>query len=133
MKRVISMGTSQKDKIMEILGVTAEEADEILAFDKAVDQGKPTDFDLTKEQEKVAKKMRQADRKKPFIPDLKKRERKPNELKGSIISQIFDFLNKNTAILFENIEITNKERMISFSVGSEKFEITLTQKRKPKE
>lgn len=127
------MGASQKDKIMEILGVTAEEAEEILAYDKAVDQGKPTDFDLTKEQEKVAKKMRQADRKKPFVPDLKKRERKPNELKGLIIAQFFEFLSKNSQIMAQNLQIVNKERMISFSVGDEKFEVTLIQKRKPKE
>ena len=56
------MGVSQKEKIMEVLGVSAEEADDILAYDKQVDQGKATEYDLTADQEKVAKKMRQADR-----------------------------------------------------------------------
>ena len=33
---------------------------------------------------------------------------------------------------YENVEITNAERMIAFSIGDEKYEITLIQKRKPK-
>lgn len=125
------MGVSQKEKIMEVLGVSAEEADEILAYDKQVDQGKTTEYDLTADQEKVAKKMRQADR-KPFVPKFTKRERKPNATKGALIEEFFNFLQKNSQFSIENLEILNKERQISFSIGEDKFEITLTQKRKPK-
>jgi hypothetical protein len=32
----------------------------------------------------------------------------------------------------ENVEITNKERQISFSIGDQKYELTLVQKRAPK-
>lgn len=125
------MGVSQKEKIMEVLGVSAEEADDILAYDKQVDQGKATEYDLTADQEKVAKKMRQADR-KPFVPKFTKRERKPNATKGALIEEFFNFLQQNSQFSIENLAILNKERQIAFSIGEDKFEITLTQKRKPK-
>lgn len=126
------MATTQKERIMSILGVDATEADEILAYDKMVDQNKPTPYDLTKEQEKEVKKYRQADR-KPFIPKLTKRERKPNATKGGLISELFSFLNsENISFETKNVEITNKERQIKFEIGSDVFELTLVQKRKPK-
>lgn len=126
------MATTQKERIMNILGVDAAEADEILAYDKMVDQNKPTPYDLTKEQEKEVKKYRQADR-KPFIPKLTKRERKPNATKGGLISELFSFLNsENISFETKNVEITNKERQIKFEIGSDVFELTLVQKRKPK-
>lgn len=126
------MATTQKERIMSILGVDAAEADEILAYDKMVDQNKPTPYDLTKEQEKEVKKYRQADR-KPFIPKLTKRERKPNATKGGLISELFSFLNsENISFETKNVEITNKERQIKFEIGSDVFELTLVQKRKPK-
>ena len=125
------MAETQKEKIMRILNVSAQEADEIMAYDKAVDQGKATPYDLTKEQEKEVRKYRQADR-KPFVPKLTKRERKPNATKGGLIAELFTFLSENSDFAVENAEITNKERQIAFQIGEDKFELTLVQKRKPK-
>ena len=66
---------TQKEKLMKNLGLTSAEADEVLAYDKAVEQGKKTEYDLTKEQEKETRKYRQSDRKQPFVPNLQKRLR----------------------------------------------------------
>ena len=123
---------SQKDRIMRILKVDEKEADEILAYDKAVDQGKKTDFDLTPEQEKAAKKYRQADRKPTVYNWQKKRERKPNATKGGLIAELAKFLEENSEFSTENVEITNKERQIAFKIGENTYELTLVQKRKPK-
>lgn len=123
---------SQKDRIMRILKVDEKEADEILAYDKAVDQGKKTDFDLTPEQEKNVKKYRQADRKPTVYNWQKKRERKPNATKGGLIAELAKFLEENSEFSTENVEITNKERQIAFKIGENTFELTLVQKRKPK-
>ena len=50
------MAETQKQKIMRVLGVTEAEADEILACDKKIEQGKERmDFDLDPETEKMAK------------------------------------------------------------------------------
>lgn len=125
------MAETQKEKIMRVLNVSAKEADEILAYDKAVEQGKKTQYDLTKEQEKEVRKYRQADR-KPFVPNLKPRERKPNATKEGIVAEIATFLKENSGFDTKNVEITNKNREITFNVGDDTFTWTLVQKRKPK-
>lgn len=125
------MAENQKEKIMRILNVSAQEADEIMAYDKAVDQGKATPYDLTKEQEKAVRKYRQADR-KPFVPKFTPRERKPNATKGGLITELFGFLKENSEFAVKNVEITNKERQIAFAIGEDRFELTLVQKRRPK-
>lgn len=122
---------TQKERIMQKLGVSDAEADEILAFDKAVDRGEKTPYDLTPEQERAVRKYRQADR-KPFVPKLTKRERKPNTTKEGIVAEIAKFLEENSSFDTKNVEITNKNREITFNVGDDTFTWTLVQKRKPK-
>ena len=114
---------------MKNLGVTAEEAEEILATDKAIDRGDKVEFDLTPEQEKATRKYRQADRKQSGPV---KRERKENPTKAGIIAELSQFLENGSQNAVENLEITNKERQIRFTIGGEIYELTLVQKRKPK-
>lgn len=125
------MAETQKERIMRVLGVDEAGANEILAYDKAVEQGKKTPYDITPEQERETRKYRQADR-KPFVPNLTKRERKPNPTKEGIVAEIADFLAKNSSFDMKNVEITNKNREITFSVADDTFTLTLVQKRKPK-
>lgn len=67
----------------------------------------------------------------------KKPERKPDEDKRHLIAALADmiqgeeFTGKSGRKL-QNVEVTNIERMIAFSLGDDKYEITLTKKRKPK-
>ena len=121
-----------KENIMRVLELTSEEADAVIAYDKAVDQGKKTEYDLTEEQKKQTRKYRQADRKPTVYNWQGKRERKPNATKGGLIKELFKFLTENCSFSVENCEITNKERQIAFSVGESHFELTLVQKRVPK-
>ena len=118
---------------MRKLKMTDEEIVDILACDKAIDQGKKMDFDLSAEEHKKAMKNANTnEHKKPTVYDFSKRERKENPTKAGIIAEIATFLTENSAYATENVEITNKERMIAFKIGEEKYEITLIQKRKPK-
>lgn len=120
-------------RCMVNLGCSREEAEDIIKWDKVIDQGGRTPFDLDPETEKMAKKMANAtERKKPTNYDFSKRERKANPTKGGIIAEIAQFLAENSQFATENVEITNKERMIAFKIGDDSFEITLIQKRKPK-
>jgi hypothetical protein len=64
-------------------------------------------------------------------PKRKPPERKPDEIKRALIDILAIYLGTTADI--ENLEVTNVERMIAFEVKGEKFEITLTKKRKPKE
>ena len=131
---MIELAETQKQKIVRVLGVTEAEADEILACDKKIEQGKERmDFDLDPETEKMAKKFANAgERKKPIMFDGKARQRKENPTKGGIIAELAKFLEEMSEFATENVEITNKERQIAFKIGGEAFELTLVQKRKPK-
>ena len=128
-----STPTSQKERIMQGLGVDETTAEQILACDKAIDRGERMEFDLSPELEKQAKKMINVqEHKKPFVPTFKKVERKENVTKSEIIAEIVAFLSENPTLCAENVQILNKERQISFQKGENTFEITLVQKRKPK-
>jgi len=125
------MPLTQKEKIMQNLGLTSEEADQLLADDKAIDKGEKMPFDLTAEQQKVAKTFTVSTTKTKKAPTVYKFERKKieNVPKAEIIAKIEQLLTENG---YENVKILNKERQIAFTNGENAFEITLTQKRKPK-
>ena len=123
----------QIENIMVNLKCTREEAEDVMKWDKVIDQGGRTPYDLDPEAEKMAKKMANVrERKKPTMYDFKQRERKANPTKGGIISELHKFLTEMSEFATENVEITNKERQIAFSIGADAFELTLVQKRKPK-
>ena len=113
------------------LGLSREEALQTLADDKDIDKGKPKDFDLTAEQMKNAKQYTKVGTRKVSTSPTK-RERKENPTKALIIAELFKFLGENAEISAENLEILNKERQIFFKCGENDYELTLTQKRKPK-
>lgn len=123
----------QKRKIMDLLDCSEEEAEDVMKWDKVIDQGGRTPYDLSPEAEKEAKKYANSrEKKKPTVYDFKKRERKSNPTKGSIIAELAHFLAENSENACENVEITNKERQIAFSISGNKYELTLVQKRKKK-
>ena len=122
------MAKDQKQKIMNALGCSEAEAEEIIQTDKAIDRGERMPFDLDKEKEKDAKKyVRTGTRQTNGQPT--ERKRKENPTKATIISEIARFLTENG---YEMVEITNKERQIALKVGENAFELTLVQKRTPK-
>ena len=98
------------EKQMKLLDLTREEAIQLWNDDHDIDQGKPKDFDLTKEQEKESKKARNAGKRKAnySLEGQKKRERKPNAT------------------------VENAERQIDFYIGENHYSLTLTCHRKPK-
>lgn len=67
----------------------------------------------------------------------KKPERKPDQDKRHIIAALAYFLQEPATVekmgrMLENVEVTNVERMIAFTLGDDKYELTLSKKRKPK-
>ena len=118
------------DELVESLGCSIFEAEEILAADKTIDKGGRTDFDLSKEDEKKALKYANVKtKKKPMIPNLTKRERKPDPTKEGVIQAVFEFLQENG---YTDCEITNKTKLISFKIADDSYEFNLIRKRKPK-
>lgn len=115
------------------LGLSKQEEQELLAYDKAVEADKSTEYDLSPDKIKIAQKFAHAGtRKQPTAYKFTQRQRKPNATKGGIISELADFLEKHSQFSIDNLQITNKERQIAFTIGEDSFELTLVQKRKPK-
>jgi len=118
--------------LMKKLDITREEALELEGYDADVNKGKKTQYDLTPEQEKVAKKMTHVTEyaKSASV----KRERKPNELKEAIVAELANYLTEEAqGQVYEDVTITNKSRMIAFSVNGKRFELALVEKREPKD
>jgi len=110
-------------KYMESLDITREEAIQLIADDVAVDKGAIL-FPLTAEQEKEAKKARQADRKPTVYNfDTSKRKRAENTSKRFLIENLTDALQKAECT---NLEVTNPEREIIFYYEGVKYKIVLS-------
>ena len=115
---------SQQIEKMRKLGFSDAEIADVLESDKRIDKGENL-FPLSAEQEKAAKKARQADR-APTVYKFDKRERKPNEQKRDLIALIAETLKPQT----DSIEILNSEREILFNFSGIKYKITLSAPRK---
>ena len=118
------------EELVNLLGCSIFEAEQIIADDKKIDKGQEVGFGLTKEQEKQALKYANVqEHKKPAVYKFDKRERKADTTKEGVIQAIFDFLVSNG---YENCEITNKSKLISFKIADDSYEFNLIRKRKPK-
>ena len=129
--------TKKQIEAMEKCGFSPEEIEDIIKSDEAIDKDEKVYFDLDPEKEKEAKKFAKAGtRKAPTVYKLDnadgKRSRKENPTKAGIIAEIAKFLVENRENACENVEITNKEHQIAFKIGENAYELTLVQKRKPK-
>ena len=134
----MSKPTKKQIESMRKLGFTDEEIEDVIKADDAIDHGEKVAFDLDPEKEKEAKKyIKSGTRKAPVNYQLDntggKRSRKENPTKGAIIAELAKFLTETSENACENVVIVNKERLISFSIGENNYELTLIQKRKPKE
>lgn len=128
---------NQISRIMQGLKCPRDEAIEIFLADKAIDRGERMEFDLPPELEKEAKKMANVTERKRKAPtvynfDTSKKKRKENPTKSGIIAEIAKFLQEQSENACENVNITNPERQIAFTIGDNSYEFTLVQKRKPK-
>lgn len=123
------MAETQVEKIMRLLQCSKEEALDVIECDKRIDKGEILPFNLTKEQEKSVRKYVNSKEKTKTVYNFTKRERKKNDTKAEIIAEFADFLIKKG---YENVNIANAERMITFSVGENNFDLTLIQKRQKK-
>ena len=104
-------------KMMKSLGISREEAIQLMEDDKEIDRGAKL-FELPDELKAGAKKARQADRKKTEV----KRERKPKPEKEEICSAMMDGLRE---LGVEEFSITNAEREFIFHRNGVKYKVTL--------
>ena len=123
----------QIEKLMKTLDITRDEAIELINEDKEIDRKSfsQIDDDLTEEQKQAKKKYTNVKRGVNAYGKKTERVLKPDENKRMIINAIAQALEKCGNI--QNVNITNPQKYISFSIESEDFEIDLKRKRKKKE
>lgn len=116
--------TEQVKKLMTTLGITEQEALEIVNADKEIDRGAKL-YSLDKEAEKESKKARQGDRKKPMVCkfDTTKKAKPANEIKTSIVSNVVATLEQMGAT---EIAMANPEREFTFKMGDVKYKFVLS-------
>jgi uncharacterized protein YoaH (UPF0181 family) len=114
----------QIQKMMKALGISREEALEVIADDKRIDKGEKL-FELNAEQEKASKQARQADR-KPTVYKLDnekgKRSKKVDEDKAFLLNELFKAILPNC----ETYEIQNGEREFTFTYHEKKYKVVLS-------
>jgi len=120
------LAENQIEKLVRILGISEEEAKQLIEDDKKIDKGEKL-FELSKEQEKASKKARQADRKPTVYKfDNSKREKKKDAEKSEIISALVASVENLGG---SSIEITNAEREFIFHLNNIKYKIVLSKPR----
>lgn len=126
-KRINQMNEKQIQQYMESLGISREEALQLMADDDAIDHGAEL-FELTPEQAKVSKQARQTDRKPTVYNfDTSKRQRAENPDKRFLIQTLKSAVE---GVGGENLTVTNIEREIEFYLNGKRYRITLSAPRK---
>jgi hypothetical protein len=118
------------EELVDLLGCSMVEAQQIIEDDKKIDKGERLPFDLSKEDEKKALKLANVkEHKKPAVYKFDKRERKADTTKEGVIQQIADFLTENG---YADVEIVNKSKLITFKIGTDTYKLDLIRQRQPK-
>ena len=115
--QMAKLDEKQIEACMKNLGLTREEAIEMLEEDADIDRGAKL-YELDPELEAGAKKARQAERKATAT----KREKKPKPEKAEICSAMMDGLRE---LGVGEFEITNAEREFIFHKDGVKYKVTL--------
>lgn len=128
------------ERIIKGLEVSEQEAEEIYAYDREVDQDE-TVGRLPPEKELISRKMchtgtraRKEDKKPKKGPttydlDAKKHKRKPNATKEGVISELAEYMRENSGFEVENLQIPNATQKVSFQIGDKWYTFALTEHR----
>lgn len=112
------------DKQLEALmrlGLTAQEAKQVLEDDKRIDRGEKL-FELTEEQKQAERKAKNVDVKTVY--NFQKRERKADEIKQGLIELLAGVVKEQP--MCNSLEITNPEREFLFMWAGKKYKVVLS-------
>ena len=112
------------DKHISLLGISREEAEQLVTDDEAIDKGVKL-FELSAEQEKASKKARAIGTKTtPTKPTATKRDRKADNDKVMLMETLQSALGELAEVT--DIDVTNAEREMIFFCNDRKFKIVLS-------
>ena len=122
-------------KQMNILKISREEAEEIVAEDERIDglTMKELKEEMGAEHWDTIKQMsatgeRKTPKKKSTTYKFDTKNKKKDDEKEDFIAKLAEYLPNLT----ENVQIVNANREISFKIGENEYSLTLTKHRKPK-
>ena len=120
---------SDIENSMKTLDLTKEEAIQMWLEDEGYLENEEQEALEKKAKEtRITTTIHQASSKDVKKKTQKERIPKEDVTKERVIAEIADFLPK----FAENVQILNKNKLISFQIGEDLFEIDLKRKRKPK-
>lgn len=124
------------------MGLTDQEKQELLAYDKHIEQDKRdkelTEYDLSPEQEKIAKKYRSTgtrktpEKKAPTVYNFPQKKFKSNATKEEVVAELAEFLANGASFTVVDLTVKNPTRLLHFKLGDKEYDLTLIQKSKPK-
>lgn len=127
--KTIRIPDDEIERSMKVLGITQNEAIQVWLEDEGyLENEEQEKLEKLAKENRITATIHQASAKDPKKKTQKERCRKENPTKEMVIREIAAMLPK----FAENVEILNIGKLISFSIGEEKYEIDLKQKRKPK-
>ena len=127
MRKLTKDEWAKVDNLVDKLECSIDEAVDILDADKAIDRNEKVDFDLSPEEHKKAMKL--ANVCEHTMTTKTTRTKKIDDEKKAVIAGIAEFLGQ-CDVNCENISISNVDREIKFTVGANKYTITLIKNRK---
>lgn len=125
----IRIPDAEIQKSMKVLDLTEDEAIQMWLEDEGyLNNEEQQELDKKAKEVRITATIHQASAADAKKKTQKERCRKENPTKEMVIREIAALLPK----FAENVEVLNAGKLISFSIGDEKYEIDLKQKRKPK-
>ena len=116
------------ERIMRGLKCSREEAEEVYQHDYAIDHNEKTAYEITPEQKKVEREMRQTGtRKVPTTYKFGKKKSKPNEIKELLTKSVYDFFSEYAEIDIKNLHIAEKNGKICFKINEKWYTFALTE------
>ena len=115
------------DTIIDTLGCSLAEAEQMAADDAIIDAGGRLDWEMSeKEERKIREENAVKVSRKVRAKETGARKRQPNIVKQNIINTLYEAI----LALDANATVTNPERSISISIGDLEFGIDVTQHKK---
>lgn len=112
------------DTIIDTLGCSLAEAEQMAAEDAVIDNGGRLDWEMSeKDERRIREENAVRVSRKSRAKETAPRKRQPNLVKQNIVNTLYQAL----LALDENAQITNPERSISISIGDFEFGIDVTQ------
>ena len=121
---------TREDRIKAVMiaaNCSYEDAVQVIEDDEAIDKGERLDWEPTIEEEKEMRKATRLKVDRKPSGERKPREREADNVKREIVAKVADAMGQ-----YENVEIANVEREVTFVIDGAEYSLTLTKHRKSK-